>query len=551
MKKIFCVLFTGIVITNLFSQGSVLLVGGGQENYNDWSDLPYGWFVQKADSGKIINIDVSSASSWYPGYFQWLGASAGSHEMQIATGSTANDSTTYFELITAKGIFIEGGDQWPYVSTWKGTLVEDAIHYVFNHGGAIGGTSAGLAVLGDVVFDAKFGGASPDLVAYNPYNNRVSFIDDFLGLLPNVFTDSHFHDRGRLGRLVPMLARRIQDYGEANIMGVGVSINTALCVEPNLIATAYGEGVVTILYKSNESVILAEQGQAPTFTNINYHMLNHSAVFDLQSRTLVSPGQHLSALPPPSGNTPTYRDTTINGSLENSANLGEVVISNLTSGTLTAWYGNLVQGAGAGIIPETVIIPKLWNDSDYFENRFIGGFWGVATNPHFTAIYVDDNSNSTISSDGILTADGLMYILDTYDASYAGIVSSGSNYSGIIGAKLHFLGHQDGYNLATHSAITDINSGENKPPSRFNLKGNYPNPFNSSTRIEYYLPVRSTVEIAIFNIHGQLISRLYKGTQNAGDHQITWDAQHLPSGMYFYRIQTSGQSLTKKCLLLK
>ena len=63
MKKIFCVLFTGIVITNLFSQGSVLLVGGGQENYNDWSDLPYGWFVQKADSGKIINIDVSSASS--------------------------------------------------------------------------------------------------------------------------------------------------------------------------------------------------------------------------------------------------------------------------------------------------------------------------------------------------------------------------------------------------------------------------------------------------------------------------------------------------------
>lgn len=83
------------------------------------------------------------------------------------------------------------------------------------------------------------------------------------------------------------------------------------------------------------------------------------------------------------------------------------------------------------------------------------------------------------------------------------------------------------------------------------MKGNYPNPFNSSTKIEYYVPVISSVEIAIFNIHGQLINLLYKGTQNAGDHQIIWDAHELPSGMYFYQIQTRGQSLAKKCILLK
>ena len=94
----------------IHSQRSVMLVGGGQENYYDWSDEPYGWFVQQADSGKIINIDVSSVSSWYPDYFKWLGAATTSHGLQIATRNVANDSVTYNELISALGIFIEGGD---------------------------------------------------------------------------------------------------------------------------------------------------------------------------------------------------------------------------------------------------------------------------------------------------------------------------------------------------------------------------------------------------------------------------------------------------------
>ena len=52
--------YLGILLmtTQVIAQGSLLLVGGGGEDYNSWSDQPYGWFVARADSGKIINIDV-------------------------------------------------------------------------------------------------------------------------------------------------------------------------------------------------------------------------------------------------------------------------------------------------------------------------------------------------------------------------------------------------------------------------------------------------------------------------------------------------------------
>ena len=134
-----------------------MLVGGGGENYGSWSDQPYSWFVEKADSGKIINIDVDETSDWYPAYFISLGADLTSHSLQISNVEDANNFLTYQELLSADGIFIEGGDQWDYISNWKNTYVHTAIEYVYNNGGVIGGSSAGMAILGQVAFDAEHG----------------------------------------------------------------------------------------------------------------------------------------------------------------------------------------------------------------------------------------------------------------------------------------------------------------------------------------------------------------------------------------------------------
>lgn len=549
MKVIYYLLL--LIPQIILCQGSALLVGGGSENYNRWSDEPYGWFVQQADSGKIINIDVSTASSWYPNYFKWLGADQFSHALQIPNQTIANDSATYFELISAKGIFIEGGDQWDYVSTWKGTLVEDAIHYVFNSGGAIGGTSAGLAILGEVVFDAKYGSAYPDVVAYNPYNSRVSFTDDFLEILPNILSDSHLHTRGRLGRLIPMMARRIQDFNENNIIGIGITDNTALCIDENKIATAYGDASVTILYASDSSYISCKPNNPLTFTNINFDQLIPGAVYDLNTKTLIDPGPYLANIGTPSFN-PTFIDTLLNGSDESTINLGEYTITNLTSSELIAWYGNLIQGAGLGLVPNSVIIPKIYNDFTYDENRWVGGMWICTIHPHSTAIYLDNNCTANINSAGMLTSNKLTYILDTYSATYAGVNGTRStNHCGIIGGKLHFLGPGDQYNFLNHEFVfTGINNKIQKP-NKFYLEQNYPNPFNIQTIIRYTIPFATKISLTIYNLTGEQVDILVDQQQNAGKFSVQWNTSALASGVYFYELKTEYFTEIKKCLLLR
>ena len=198
-----------------------------------------------------------------------MGANIPSHNLQIATEADANSFTIYQELLSANGIFIEGGDQWDYVSTWKNTYVQAAIQTVFENGGAIGGTSAGLAVLGEVVFDGENGSLTSDQAAYNPYHYRVSMTDDFLDILPGVFTDSHFNERGRLGRLAIMLARRIQD-NDDDLLGIGVEYKTALCVDENMIGTVHGE-MVTIIHQSDSSEIQCIVNEPTRFTNIVFN----------------------------------------------------------------------------------------------------------------------------------------------------------------------------------------------------------------------------------------------------------------------------------------
>jgi len=236
-------------LSNLNAQGYVCAIGGGSENYNDWSDEPYRWIVQKADSGKIIIIDVADASNWLPNYFMSLGADT-AYNKTISSTSVANLQSTYDELITAKGIFIRGGDQWNYIRTWKGTKVDSAIQYVFNNGGVIAGTSAGAAVLGEIDFSAQSGSAYPDEALLNPFYSRMKFENNFLKLVNNVLFDTHFIERGRHGRLIAMLYNLFFTQGR-NVVGVGIDDRTAICISPDGIGEVMGSGAVTILYKDD------------------------------------------------------------------------------------------------------------------------------------------------------------------------------------------------------------------------------------------------------------------------------------------------------------
>ncbi len=87
--------------------------------------------------------------------------------------------------------------------------------------------------------------------------------------------------------------------------------------------------------------------------------------------------------------------------------------------------------------------------------------------------------------------------------------------------------------------------------SRYHLGQNHPNPFNPTTVINYSLAEDSHVSLVVYNVLGQEVAVLIDGHQPAGDHSVTWNAQGLPSGIYFYRMKTDRFTATKKMCLLK
>ncbi len=127
--------------------------------------------------------------------------------------------------------------------------------------------------------------------------------------------------------------------------------------------------------------------------------------------------------------------------------------------------------------------------------------------------------------------------------------------SAFVGVIYYRLKQMDLNGNAQYLKQTEINI--DILPKSYSLFNNYPNPFNPSTVIKYALPVDSRVTVKVYNIVGQLVKTLVNFNQTAGEHKVLFNADGLPSGVYFDYISTQSldgnQSFTtvKKMMLLK
>lgn len=99
--------------------------------------------------------------------------------------------------------------------------------------------------------------------------------------------------------------------------------------------------------------------------------------------------------------------------------------------------------------------------------------------------------------------------------------------------------------------IVDTSEDEILEPSRFALIGNYPNPFNSSTVIRFRLGNPAPVQLDLFNLLGQKVEALINSRMGSGEHEIAWNADSVPSGIYFYKLSVGNKTSVKKMTLLK
>ena len=150
-------------------------------------------------------------------------------------GTATADPFVIEKIRNAEAIFIAGGDQSNYTRYWKDTAVEDAINFVAAKPAPIGGTSAGMAVLGEYVYSAEGQESLTSPVALaDPFAADLTLARGFLSLrrLENVITDQHLQERDRIGRTIALLSRLQADGWSERPRAIAADRETSLHVDP-------------------------------------------------------------------------------------------------------------------------------------------------------------------------------------------------------------------------------------------------------------------------------------------------------------------------------
>lgn len=280
---------------------SIVLMGGGPD-----VDEAFRWMITRAGikpgtGGRFVVIRASGTEAYDPYIYysdaalttaatvadQWVGgASLGLTSVEtlvIPSIKAANDPEVNSVVSKADAVFIAGGDQSDYIKYWKGTKLDRTLQELMTKNTPIGGTSAGLAVLGQFDFAALRGSVTSTEALGNPYNKYMTLDPAPLSLtggflappaLANTILDSHVDSRDRMGRLISFVARLVAPQvtpggttgcaggilttgtvSSATARGIGVSVETALLVQGNAENKPYTARRVTNPSTTTESAV--------------------------------------------------------------------------------------------------------------------------------------------------------------------------------------------------------------------------------------------------------------------------------------------------------
>ena len=313
---------------------SHVLMGGGPD-----VDEAFRWMIERAGikpgtGGRFVIIRASGADGYNDYIYysdaklstskkiqdDWIGgASLGLSSVEtlvIPSIGAANSDFVNAVVARAHAVFIAGGDQSDYIKFWKGTRLDATLKQLLDKNIPIGGTSAGLAVLGQFDFAALNGTVTSSQALSNPFNKYMTLDPSPLSstgfivppALSNTILDSHLDTRDRMGRLMAFVARLVapsngpgSSFGcpggilaAANARGIGIGVETALLVQGkpgNAGATARRvtnpdtttESAVYFLQPLNPPSTCAD-GKPLNMTTVEIRKLaNSNSVFDLSN----------------------------------------------------------------------------------------------------------------------------------------------------------------------------------------------------------------------------------------------------------------------------
>jgi cyanophycinase len=216
----------------------IALMGGGTDQ-----DDAFRWMIEKSGGGDFVILRASGTDAYSP-YLNKLGKLNSVTTILIRDRAAASEPAVVERVRRAEAIFFAGGDQANYVRMWRDTPLSTAMQDAVRRKVPIGGTSAGLAILGQFYFSALNDSIQSPAALADPYDPKVTIGRDFLDLpfLRGVITDSHFVKRDRLGRTVAFLVRIVEDGWAAKARGIAVDEKNVVLMEADGSASLVGEG---------------------------------------------------------------------------------------------------------------------------------------------------------------------------------------------------------------------------------------------------------------------------------------------------------------------
>jgi cyanophycinase-like exopeptidase len=269
------------------TRGLLVMQGGGTD-----VDINYQRMGEFAGGGDFLVLRASGDDD-YNEYIYKLCNCDSVETIVVDSRDAAYERFVARKIRRAEALFIAGGDQSNYVRFWKGTAVEDAIHFVAAKPAPIGGTSAGMAVMGQFSYSAMSPESLTAAVALsNPFHVDLTLERDFLNLagLENVITDQHLIERDRIGRTVAMLARLLHDDWTSTGQAIAADRETSVHLDPatgiaEIFSTATHSTPYVYFMRSLSEATVCEPEKPLSIQDVSVYRVAPGGTFDLKNWT--------------------------------------------------------------------------------------------------------------------------------------------------------------------------------------------------------------------------------------------------------------------------
>lgn len=215
-------------------KGGIVMMGGRTEH-----DEAMRWFLEQANGGDVLVMRASGSDGYQDYLYKELGVLVNSVETIVFHSLTVSEYVLD-KINKAEAIWFAGGNQKLYLDYWKGNQIQTALQQAIDRGVVIGGTSAGMAILGEFIWDGE--------------SIQTDFLD--ISSLRSVITDTHYDARNRM-------SRHLEFISEIDGKGIAADEYTAITIHPDGRTFVYGDEDQDdfAYFIENDSTVLKVKGE--------------------------------------------------------------------------------------------------------------------------------------------------------------------------------------------------------------------------------------------------------------------------------------------------